>query len=168
MDQIKQIKHGENLEVEETKGTVYLWFGVSWLFGFCFCANIAITAIYFIFLDDPNLGVIWGQIVHITPLLATTIDFVLNLVVIELNLIIWTTVIVLLYMLNNFIWTIYINQFPVYWIITWTSVPNSVRDVVMYTAVGVFLHLIGWLLTWLKFWLQIRDEASEDLSHDIN
>jgi hypothetical protein len=71
-------------------------------------------------------------------------------------------------MLNNFIWTIYINQFPVYWIITWTSVPNSVRDVVMYTAVGVFLHLIGWLLTWLKFWLQIRDEASEDLSHDIN
>ncbi len=95
-------------------------------------------------------------------MVSILIDFILNLVVIELNLLVWTILMILIYFLVNFVYSNYILFHPVYSFIGWTTWYDSLRDVALYTAVGVVLHLIGWLLTWLKLWLLIGDKPSED------
>ena len=159
--QQKKIKYGETVEVEENVATIFLWQLIVWVYGFCFTANIAITAIYWLFLAGPGIDVL-SYLFHITPVVSILIDFVLNLVVIELNLIVWTVLTVLIYFLVNFIYSNYVLFRPVYSIIGWASWQDSLRDVVMYTSLGIVLYLIGWLLTWLKLWLLIGDKPSED------
>ena len=159
---LKDINSGVNFEVEENVGTVFLWQIISWAYGFCFSLNITITTVYWLFLSQYSNEVIRGFIFHIAPMVAIGIDFILNLVVIELNLMVWTVFAVSIYLLINFIYTNYILFSPVYPILTWASWQTSVRDVIMYSAVGPVLHLIGWLLTWLKLRLLIGERPSLD------
>ena len=149
------------MEVDENVGTVFLWQLTSWAYGLCFCLDIAITTIYWLFLSGSGIRAI-TYLFHITPVVSILIDFVLNSVVIELNLIVWTVLTVLIYFLVNFIYSNYVLFQPVYSIIGWASWQDSMRDVVMYTSLGIVLYLIGWLLTWLKLWLLIGDKPSED------
>jgi hypothetical protein len=150
------LKTEDTFEVEENAVTVFLW-----AYGFCFAANIAITTIYWLFIGGPNSDGI-SFFFHIAPMVSILIDFILNLVVIELNLLVWTVLMIFIYFLVNFVYSNYILFQPVYSFIGWTTWYDSLRDVALYTAVGVVLHLIGWLLTWLKLWLLIGDKPSED------
>lgn len=95
----------------------------------------------------------YNYLKHILPIVIIVIDFVGNLCVVELNLVIWNFLYVSIYLLVNYIFTIYINKSPVYSIITWKTWDVSLRDYAMYSGLGVFLHVLIWLFTWLKLWL---------------
>jgi hypothetical protein len=95
---------------------------VAWAYGLCVILNVVITFIFWGFLDayvQPTVTL--NYIIHICPILSVGVDFILNLVVIELNLSVIHVLIIWLYMLINFIWTTYVQFQPVYPIVTWAS-----------------------------------------------
>lgn len=149
--------------MEETCWTYFIWQFQSWLFTASLSLNIAITAVYWVFLAEGNMPYI-NYVYHIAPLLFTGLDFVCNLCVVELNLVIWNFLLVSIYLLLNYFYTIYILHTPVYSIITWKTWDVSLRDYAMYSGLGVFLHVLIWLFTWLKLWLiygESRRDATE-------
>ena len=93
-------------------------------------------------------------------------DFVCSLCLTELNLVIWNTLVVMIYLLLNFIYTRYITGSPVYSIITWKSWDVSLRDFARYSALGVVLHVLLWLFTWLKLWLIYGDSRRDPAETD--
>ena len=151
---------GRAAEEMESEGYVFIWQFLTWLYGICVIFNAAITFIFWTFLDAKPTSSI-NYIIHICPILSVGVDFILNLVLIELNLSVMYVLIFWVYMLINFIWTNYVQYEPVYPILTWASWQVSLRDFAIYSAAGVILHLIIWLLTWLKLWLLIGDQVSE-------
>lgn len=94
-------------------------------------------------------------------MLFTGLDFVCNLCVVELNLVIWNILLAIIYLSVNYVYTIYILKKPVYPIITWKTWDVSLRDYAMFSGLGVFLHVLIWLFTWLKLWL-IYGESRRD------
>ena len=119
------MKNSEKVEVQETK---CLWQFVSWASSLCFIVNIVITAIYWFGVSletNPKLNNL-SYIFHIAPFVATGVDFILNLVVVELNLIVWTILFLWIYGVVNYVWVKYVIFKPVYALLTWTSLTESI------------------------------------------
>ena len=89
--------------VEETAGTKFLWQFNAWAFGTILTVNTVITIVYWLFLSSGESAFL-SVVFHSTPLIATFVDFVLNNIVIELNLTIWTTILTAVYLLVNFLY----------------------------------------------------------------
>jgi hypothetical protein len=83
------LKTEDTFEVEENAVTVFLWQLITWAYGFCFAANIAITTIYWLLIGGPNSDFI-SFFFHIAPMVSILIYFIFNLAVTELNLVVWT------------------------------------------------------------------------------
>ena len=126
---------------------------MSWAFIFCLTANILITGLYWSFIFSLGKTLQYENYnFHTAPMIASGFDFIFNLIVVELNLVIWSIIIGLLYGLVNCIWTLYILGEPVYPFVTWDKwwfVPVMIFGV---TIVITILHTILWLITWLKLW----------------
>ena len=113
----KATENGETVEVKETAGTKLLWQFLSFTFGTSLTVNIMITLIYWMFLAVPPVEFV-STVFHTTPLIATLVDFVLNMIVIELNLSVWIVTIALFYFLVNYLYT-ELDGTPVYTLFTW-------------------------------------------------
>ena len=112
------------------------------------------------FLASPPIEM-HTYIFHTSPLIAVGVDFILNLVVIELPLTIWTLIVVMFYLLINFIFTKYILVYPntpVYPIMTWSTWQGSLRDFFLYSALGLIVHIVVWLICWLKLFLLLGEK----------
>ena len=118
--QLKTIKQDKTVEVKETYS---LWHFISWASSLCFIVNIVITALYWfgISLEKNRKLSYLNYIFHIAPFVATGVDFILNLVVVELNLVVWTELFIWIYGVINFVWVKYVIFKPVYTLLTWTS-----------------------------------------------
>ena len=114
--------------------------------------NIAITALYWLFLASGSLKY-FSYILHILPIVTTGVDFIINLCVVELNLVVWNVLLIAVYLILNYIYVVLIQFKPIYPILAWSSPANSARDFFMYLAIVPVLHVLIWLFTWLKFWL---------------
>ena len=114
--------------------------------------NIAITTIYWLFLGKGNLEY-FSYVLHILPIVFSGVDFIFNLIFVELNLVVWNTLIVAIYMVLNYIYVKYITFKPIYPVMQWATPESSAGDFFMYLALGPILHVLLWLLTWFKLWL---------------
>jgi hypothetical protein len=66
----------------------------------------------------------------------------------------------------NYVWVKYVIFKPVYALIAWTSLTESIMIVAISTAGAILLHVVVWLLSWLKLWLLISDHDKEETSDD--
>ena len=66
----------------------------------------------------------------------------------------------------NYFWVKYVIFKPVYVLIAWTSLIESILIVAIATAGAILLHVVVWLLSWLKLWLLINDHDKEKTSDD--
>jgi len=130
----------------------FLWQLNNWLFSLVLCLNIAITSIYWLFLGKGTLDYI-SYVNHILPIVFTGVDFIFNLVLVELNLVIWNILFIAIYLIINYIYVTLILFQPIYEVLTWSTPAIIARDFFMYLAVAPVLHVLLWLLSWLKLWL---------------
>jgi hypothetical protein len=66
----------------------------------------------------------------------------------------------------NYVWVKYVIFKPVYALIAWTSLTESIMIMAISTAGAILLHVVVWLLSWLKLWLLISDHDKEETSDD--
>lgn len=147
--EIIAIKTREPITLLPTRGSTFLWQLTTWLFTVSFELEIAITVIYWLFLGPP--ATYMSYISHMLPCIFLAIDFILNLVVVELPLAIWSTLLVIIYLCVNWIYVALVTFKPIYGIVKWDTWSAILLNFGLYgIALPVGLHVILWLLTWAK------------------
>jgi len=88
---------------DESCEAYFAWQFVSWLYSHCLVLNIAVTVIYFLFLQGKPQDYV-GFSMHFVPFIITWVDFALNMITVEFNLVYINIFVVCVYLTVNLIY----------------------------------------------------------------
>ena len=77
------IQTGEPVTLKTTRGSTFLWQLTVWINSLAIELETGITILYWMFLGPPESY--RGYITHLMPIVLLTVDFILNMTVIELR-----------------------------------------------------------------------------------